>query len=269
MSAVKNWNVKVIVSELQLALYGYEETKDEILDILTNDLQATELTERISRVDYCIDFAVTEDFQPERKDFICHGRTKKKFQNNQITIGQMPNRQISIYNKLQEISDNHKSYMWDIWGLEDDDFKKAIWRVEICAGKKELNKWDLRTFDNLEEAIEEVFLETLKDFRYIAPDSKKDSLIWKRAKKAIKKGLFSYIPKTDEETVLEVISNKANEYCKNEIENYSIKYMTLTGKDISEIPGVLELVEGQCLEEIRGKPNKYFKKSVLNIKKGN
>ena len=53
--------------------------------------------------------------------------------------------------------------------------------------------------------------------------------------------------------------------------------MTLTGKDISEIPGVLELVEGQCLEEIREKSNKFIQKpnskcskiGFLNSKKGN
>lgn len=279
------WNVRVKVRALKLALIGYEQTRYEIWDILINDLLAKgpeggEPIERISRVDYCIDFVMLEPFQPTYKNFVCHGRTKKnergKLEYDQIatgqgvetlTVGKMPNRQVTLYNKLKEISVSHKSYMWQFWGIEKEEFNKEIWRLEIRAAKKELNKWNLRRFGDLEQIIGNVFLKILNDYKYTKPNLNDKSphrwpksTLWLKAENAIKKNLFNYISKTNEEIILKIIKNEAQDQCEKAIKGYLMRLGAIMGKDASEIPGVLELVEAQLLEEIAENPHRFAQK---------
>ena len=73
---------------------------------------------------------------------------------NTIRIGEMPERQAVIYNKTKEITASSKRFWWEIWGIDQKPFKegfKQIWRIEVRAGKDELNKWGLKRFKNFED----------------------------------------------------------------------------------------------------------------------
>ncbi len=281
------WNVRVQVSSLCLALYGYEGTKEKLIDILDDDLKAKGPEEnfglpkeRVSRVDYCLDFALSEKFSPTYKIFVCHGRAKKNeiggLPYNQlstgqgvetITVGKMPNRQATIYNKIKANTAQHKNYWWDIWGIDKEKFDKEIWRVEIRAGKKELNKWNLRTFDHLEEIIGNVIEDILKRYKYTIPNkndtnSKRwpTAKIWLMAIEAVKKDLFNYYSKTNSKIVLNQIKEDIISNYETLIKGLFVGYTAATGKDISEMPGVLDHVCGQLIDDIAANPNKFVQK---------
>lgn len=140
------WNVRVRVRSLCLALYGYEETKEKIMNVLLDHLLAKgpdendkKPIERISRIDYCLDFHFEEKFSPSYLNFVCAGRTKKGFIGElpmqvessgqsieYIRVGKMPNRQIVIYNKTREISSTKKSYWWQLWGIKKMNLKEKF-----------------------------------------------------------------------------------------------------------------------------------------------
>lgn len=283
----EHWNVRVRVRSLCLALYGFKAVKERILRTLINDLRAKGPDdnekipqERISRVDYCLDFLIEGDFKPYYSNFVCGGRTKKSqfgsIPYNQIasgqfidtiTVGKMPNRQVTIYNKTKEITAKHKKYWLKLWGLETLEIEGQIWRVEIRAGKKELNKWNLRTFDDFEEKIGDVITHTLKDFKYTVPnDNDKNqsrwplSEIWELSIRAARRDLFSYISNADRKEILKEIRETIINRYEKLISGIFVSYTAATGKDISEIPGVLDAISGQLLEEIAENPQKFIQK---------
>lgn len=289
-----HWNVRVKVRSLCLALYGYEQTKEDVLNILDDDLRAKGPdenygipVERVSRFDYCVDIILKEPFNPNYHNFVCHGRTKKAemggiFYNQvatgenveTVTLGKMPNRQVTIYNKTKEIIASHKSYWWELWGINKNDFKNDIWRIEIRAGKKELNKWNLRTFDNFEEIVGNVINKILNDYKYTIPNKNDDnrtrwpiSPIWQKTINAIKKDLFNFTSETDSELVLNQIKEVMIERYEKQIKGLFIGYTALTGKDIAEIPGVLDHVCGQMMDDISNNPNKFRQKHNIKLNK--
>ena len=141
----------------------------------------------------------------------------------------MPNRQVTIYNKIKAITAQCMPYWWKIWGIEKENFEKEIWRVEIRAGKKELKKWNLRTFDHFEKIIGNILEKILIDYKY-TESNKNDSNstrwqlspIWKLIIKEIKKDLFSYYSKTNEKIIL----NQIKEITMERFEKQLIGTMT-------------------------------------------
>ena len=76
---------------------------------------------------------------------------------NSLTVGKMPNRQINIYEKKKEILSSNKHYWWELWGLKEEDYKnKEIWRVEVRAGKKEIDKWSAKTYESFEQKFGDI-----------------------------------------------------------------------------------------------------------------
>ena len=72
-----------------------------------------------------------------------------------------------------------KDYWWDIWGIKKSEFKGQIWRIEARAGKKELNKWNLRRFADFEKMAGDVISGILKDIKYTIPsDTDKNITRW-------------------------------------------------------------------------------------------
>lgn len=144
--------------------------------------------ERISRIDFCIDFKAA-NFRPLPEAFIGKGRFKKRVlsvncdkeenrtdeiifsgQNPKyFRIGSMPNRQVVLYDKISDITEKRKNYWWDIWGIKKSEFNGQIWRIEARAGKKELNQWNLRRFSDFEKKAGNVISGILQDIKYTIP----------------------------------------------------------------------------------------------------
>lgn len=280
-----HWSVRVSVKSLMLALHGYFETKDRILKTLVEDLEAVfpynqlHPLERVSRFDFCIDFA-SEEFLPNHENFISHNRSRKSTQFDNklvltergrkietITIGKMPNRQMCFYDKKREITATSKSYWWNIWNLSKSEFQGNIWRVELRAGKKELNKWQIRRFADFEKKGGDVIVSILESTRYVIPNpNDKNSSrwetadFWKTCLKIAKKHLEGFISHANREEII-------SDYRENIVKNYEAhicgvitSYSAALGRDVSQIPGVLDLVASGMAEKIRQNPQKFSKK---------
>lgn len=285
--AKDQWNVRVRVRSLCLALYGYMGTKTKMLNILHEDIRAKgpdendgTPQERISRVDYCIDFLIEEEFKPDISKFVCAGRTKKAHMGEffyqeemagqsveYIRIGKMPNRQIVIYDKLREISARQKHYWFKFWQLISDEIIGKIWRVEIRAGKKELNKWNLRTFDDFEEKIGDVMVTILSDYKYTEPNLNDKNMtrwpmaeLWINSINALNSDLFNYISNAKRENILKDLRDNVIKRYEKYIMGLSTGLTAAMGRDISEIPGVLDLVCDQILTAIQENPQKFIQK---------
>ena len=289
----QNWNIRVSVSSLQLALRGYKVVKGGIISRLIA-LKAVGLSaypenfsgkaeelggknkrlflpmERISRFDYCFDFIMDAAFMPLPCRFIAHQRAKKHVYGengiiptysasngdkiNTIRIGEMPGRQAVIYNKTKEITSSLKKYWWDIWDIDPAPFKegfKQIWRIEVRAGRNELDKWGLKRFTDFEDKAGDVIAAILKAIRYTEPlenDLNRsrwpNAPIWDEAISTSYKALSPYSSNAIRENII-------RDYRENVIEGYKerlignlIGLIAAQGRDISEVPITIEELEG-------------------------
>lgn len=249
---------------MSLALYGYQAVKAALLHKL-NLLQAQgpqggPPIERISRLDYCLDFLFPDTFNPDPTHFIAHQKCKKTshlekptisaFTNTQgdeyqtITIGKMPGRQASLYNKSNEIKASNKAYWRDIWQL-DQKPAGTVWRVEVRAGKDELDKWNVKRFSEFEEKVGDVIISILKAMRYTVPTSDSNrwrwpmAPFWQSAIEASTQALEPYICQASREKILrDYRLNVVNRY-KTHILGSVIGYAAASERDPAEIGAVI------------------------------
>lgn len=270
------WNIRVSVKSLALALNGYMAVKDRLLkrlvalqargparrDSVTNAVIEAPL-ERISRFDYCFDFIMDKEFEPLPLCFVAHQRSKKHCHAQQdiysastgdrintIRIGEMPGRQATIYNKTKEIQSNAKQYWWDIWGLDRNGFKDTVWRVEVRAGKKELDQWNLKRFKDFEAKAGDVVTATLKAIRYTEPlkgDSNRSrwpmSPLWQECLNVSLTALAPYTSNAcREKIVMDFRQTVINRY-QDHLIGTAIGCTAAQGRDVSELPAVLEDIQ--------------------------
>jgi hypothetical protein len=293
----EQWNVRLSVKSLALALYGYSEMKKRILAFLLDDLQAQfvetvnkETGEvlfehpeaRISRFDYCFDFT-SESFAPNPKNLITSANRMKKAYHYQkptpiecyerfnaiesMRIGSMPNRQIAIYNKTREITEKKKPYWWRIWGIEKESLKGKIWRIEVRAGKKELNKWNIRSFTDFEDKAGDAIIGILKAIRYVKP-LKNDSNrarwpmkpFWNKAIKAANNDLESFISGAIRNEIVFEYRNELLKQFEKNLNGTITSYAAILGCTIDELPGVLERVSENALLALEEAPKHFEKK---------
>lgn len=269
----KDWALRVSVKSLTFAIHGFDKAKNDILETLrclgaySADRRCLETgkttdfpLESISRVDYCIDFE-TPHFQPNVNHIVTHARaTKRSHQKvdiscvergdgiESILIGKMPNKQIAIYDKLAEIKTKQKLYWWKIWKLNAKEFTDEIWRVEVRAGKKELERWGIKTFAQLEEKAGNVFTDMLKSIRYaeLNPyDSNKSRWnnheLWQAASHIIESGLQRFTSNTAvRDGIMLGIRAEKTSQIKKQIDGLVITLATLLNIDVDDLILILE-----------------------------
>lgn len=289
-----DWNVRVSVKSLSLALYGYSDVKKRVLSFLMNELQALyfetlnketgEILDkhpkaRISRFDYCFDYQ-SETFELNPKNLITSSNRMKKAYHvdcyersnriESIRLGMMPNRQIAIYNKTKEISEKKKPYWWRIWGIEKESFKGRIWRVEVRAGKKELNKWNLRSFTDFEEKAGDVIIGILKAIRYVKPlnnDSNRARWpmvpFWSKALKVANNDLESFISGAIRKEIIFEYRNELLKQFEKNLNGTITSFAAISGYKLGELPEVLERVSENAMLALEERP-KHFEKKHAN-----
>ncbi len=292
------WNVKVSAKSLALALYGYSGVKERILKLLIEELGAKGVTqnnplvgaidptkadyplERISRLDFCIDFK-TDLFLPDIKAFIGKGRFKKRMlkveddkstsqiifsgQNTKyFRIGSMPNRQVVLYDKIADITEKRKSYWWRLWGIKKSEFKGQIWRIEARAGKKELNQWNLRRFADFDKRAGDVISGILEDIKYTIPSITDKNInrwpvadFWQKARDISKKKLENHISNSERKLILEGIKIEIQNQFEKSILGQTVSYAALLNMDVSEIPAVLEALGDVMMDRISQNQEKF------------
>lgn len=298
----KNWNIRVSVKSLALALHGYEGAKSAILNRLIA-LNATGLSrsdsvngakngvtntplERISRLDYCFDFIMDSAFMPLPCRFIAHQRSKKHVYGEQgaietysalngekvntIRIGEMPGRQATIYNKTKEINSNAKKYWWDIWDIDRHSLKddcRQIWRIEVRAGRDELDKWGFKRFEDLESKAGDVIAAILKAIRYTEPlenDANRArwpmAPIWQGALNTASGALAAYSSKARRENILDDFKENIQQGYKERLIGNAIGLTAAEGRDISEVTTVLEELQELISSIAKENPEALIKK---------
>lgn len=181
------WNIFVEPSATMLLAYDYIGTRDKLWEFL-DSIGATITDHSINRVDFAMDFQ-TQGFELHQEQFVAHSHTKvaphwgkkeKQVDLNQpsavlrgrrlesVTIGKLPGRQIIVYDKRRQAIEIQKYFWFKVWKIDRHDQSAEVWRLEIRAGKKELkNKYQIRTFDDLEASIGDVVLNTFDAIKYL------------------------------------------------------------------------------------------------------
>jgi len=225
----KNWNGFVKIRSQALALYGWRKCINEAAQVLES-IGFYILSVSINRVDYCIDFLNTGiDFEP--KNFIAHNRvTKSTHYGNEkpithlqkqsvsrsnkvesITLGKMPGRQVIIYDKRAEAIAKHKYYWFNFWNIDQGDITQTIHRVELRAGKKELGKYRIKTWEDFETRIGDVFNKAALDIRYISPCENDTNVsrypnhpIWDFVTEHVKTKLLEHTSNIELDTIMKI-----------------------------------------------------------------
>lgn len=191
------WNISVSVRAAALAAYGYAETKARLQQRL-QDMGCIVVEESVRRADFAMDFLMPTDFELKLEQFVAHGHCKVSphwgeqqtsgdpnkpsavFRGRQLqsaTIGKMPGRQIIVYDKRAAAIEKNNFFWFKVWGIDRDDKSKAVWRVELRAGKKHLKEqWRVATFKEFEATIGDIYCDAAKKVRYV-DDFQSDSNI--------------------------------------------------------------------------------------------
>ena len=277
------WNIRVSVRSLSLAKYGYAGVKSNILGFL-EDMEARgaledfKLLERVSRFDYCFDF-ISDNFTINPKCICAHSNMKRDFigGNRLITknkhietalIGKMPNRQLTIYNKKKEIIQKGKEYWFKIWGINKEELEnKIIWRVEIRAGKEELNSWNLKRFKDFEEKAGDVLFDIANSIRYVKPNYKdknkarwKNKEFWDELLNNLKINLIEYSNNSKRHKLIPIYRHeKELEYLKI-IASLIPPYLAIKNYDYDDLASGLTDIERYIALEFKEFPEIYAKK---------
>lgn len=275
------WGIRVSVSSLGLALNGYLNTKNKIIKIL-NELCGYGIylpndsfpKERISRVDYCLDFR-TPFFIPNPDHLIVHSGMGKNIYLNisrrgrhleTLRIGQLPGKQVTIYDKIKEINVSKKYYWFDFWNLNKKEFNEKIWRLEIRAGKKELDNHEIKRFSDLENNISKCLLSILRTVRYVDPTSDTNASrwpnagFWDLAKENVKKCMDKYEIEANRSKILGDLRSEIIKRYEQNIKGNITNYAAALGHDISEMPDTIDLIEDDIISDIKAKNPKIMKK---------
>lgn len=286
-------NIRLSCSSLAIALDGYEKTRNAFLFQLMN-IGVTGLFENegqtlplvpsdnsiVGRFDYCFDFIMDEEFEPDPRHFIIHSRSKARAEIGEkpscevqggyfqsVTLGKMPNRQMIIYDKTAEIIDHSKPYWWDIWGINKDTFKGRIWRVESRAGKKELDSWGIKSFRVFDMVLGDLILHNFSRTRYAVycTDTNRSRWpthpLWEACQEAAKNALAPHISNTTRKKVItdlrEVLTARARKNFRGSVATFN----HLLGHSPEDVFKTLEFIADDVLTYAEQNPKDFRKKT--------
>jgi hypothetical protein len=213
------WNAFASIRASALAAYGYHEARANLWRRLP-EMGFAISGHSVNRIDFAMDFA-TGPFELNLGCFVAHPRTKvtphwgsvehsvdrnrpsavcRGRRLESVTIGKMPGRQSIVYDKRRQAIEQRKLFWFEVWGVAREDSTQEIWRIELRAGKKELkDRWQIRTFDDVDRTIGDVFHSALGDVRYVLPNQTDSNVtrqslhpIWIAAFETVENGLLDF-----------------------------------------------------------------------------
>lgn len=158
---------------------------------------------RVSRVDFAVDI-LAPWFEPDREALVVPpGTHVQEYTTPEETrthaigarvaglrAGAVANRQLAIYDKRAEVIAKGKAGWPVIWnaalarqGLPPLDLKdrhqSQVWRFELRMGSKQLrNRWDMRSWSELDALIGDAYAEFVERIRYCAPPHDRNRSRW-------------------------------------------------------------------------------------------
>lgn len=219
------WGIRISVGSIFLATQGLGYVRayiEKTMMRLGINYEAHQVS--IGRADFCIDILAPE-FEINPDNFVIHSksnRTEHLITNGRssrftsVTAGKMPNRQVIVYDKRQEVIDKNKPIWWNIWNanlafkgeapLDSSNAKHSrVWRIEARTGKIILkDRWKIRTWADFDDRVGDAMAEALQKVRYCLPartDTNRSrwptAPIWELAQAEVQKDLCemrSYLP---------------------------------------------------------------------------
>ena len=204
------WNLWAEVPASALAEFGVMRCVYHLREDLEK-MDSRIKNEAVNRFDICVDIN-SDGFIPSPKNLSVHSHTRVKqhFGDDEhdarklevvgagkniqtITIGKMPGKQISIYDKRREATYSQKSVWWEIWGKKKEELTQPVWRVELRFGKTALRAVGVETIDDVLAKGGDMILKAMRSCRYLVTentDEKRsrdtpDHYFWTFAKKAL------------------------------------------------------------------------------------
>jgi len=289
-----DWNIRVSLKSLNLALNGYEKARDNLFSMLDdfgvcgcfynleNELLPPE--QSVGRVDYCFDFLI-DDFVLEAENFLAHSRSTlrgvepiemdtvhRANKMESVTVGKMPNRQVIIYDKTLEIRQKQKPFWWDIWNLKKEEVTGKIWRIEIRAGKNELREWNIASFDALEFCMGDALQRILEDIRYVIPadDTNRSRWplhpLWESCQEKAKEVLAPYTSNAERRKIIKDLRENIVTRAQKNLRGSIATYNHLLGHSPNEVVKTLGVItedvsayaiHGDFLKKIKKAEDKY------------
>ncbi|WP_417278794.1 hypothetical protein [Celeribacter sp.] len=192
------WGIRIVVGSLMLATQGLGFVRAYIAKTLERlGVRYGPRQVSIGRTDFCVDILAPE-FELTPENFVIHSHTNradhltpedhtrsngKSGRFTSVTVGKMPGRQVTIYDKRLEVTDKRKPIWWDLWNANHnseglppldpkDRSESQIWRVEVRAGKRIMkDRWGITTWEDFDAKFGDVIAEAFEKIRYCEPDT--------------------------------------------------------------------------------------------------
>jgi len=229
----EEWNLFVSARAACLLTKGYEGTKQWLSDTIIG-MGGMIRDHSVNRLDYAVDILAT-DFTLDMADFVTPGHAKVsahwesghsigdngepiqpvmrggRFET--VTIGKMPRRQVILYDKRRAAIDKKELHWFEEWGVDRSDPGQQVWRVEIRAGKKALEKGHIkRSFEAIDADFAGFLRKAMEEIRYVTGKQDHSNVsraathpLWQTAADALQRLPVTAAPPLPEARVLDLM----------------------------------------------------------------
>jgi len=252
------WNLFAEIPAIALAEFGVEACVQNLYDDL-KFFDARIISNAVNRFDVAVDI-MDDNFVLRPENISVHSHTKVKRYGDEdegsetktlivggsrietVTIGQMPNRQVTIYDKRKQVIYSQKSHWWEFWGREKSE-TKSVWRVELRFGKKYLKRVGIETIEDMLTGGGDLVAKAFEDIKYLnrenhdgvnATRSKLDDF-WTFARDLLVRFARGAMPNRPLTNVREVVRKDHERFCRQQIVGY-FKNIAATRLDRPDFP---------------------------------
>ena len=269
-----DWNFFVSARAAGLLSRSYEGMKRHIAESLT-DIGAVITDVSVNRIDYAIDIA-TPEFVLEMENFIAPRKSKVGcyFTNGfdmddlgnpvgkhdsevvgsvmrggrfeSVTVGKMPGRQVTLYDKLQAAKDLKTDYWFPAWKIDPRNPGTQVWRVELRAGKKGLERYirppQKRNYETVDAVLPEMLCDAVRQIRYAYGGRNLGNVtrsevhpLWLAAQEAVSDLPHDDVPALPPEYVLELMRKQRHAMAESQAFGNLNNMLVLEGYTEAEI----------------------------------
>lgn len=240
----------------------------------------------LNRVDYCIDIEACS-FVLDPDCFVAHSRSNirehldyqesasangRSSVRTSCTIGKMPGRQVTAYNKTKEVAAKFKPEWYNIWNAHIRarygtaaqylDLSSQVWRIEIRAGKKHLkDSWNMRTFPQFYKSYGDVVRSALEAVRYTIPNPEDpnrarwpNAPIWELAIDACRSDLVEMTTFVPPDLIKEVLRAEQRRMILAQLSGLSVNMAALDGIYPSEVASYCSTLASELEQNFRNDP---------------
>lgn len=202
--------------------------------------------------------------------FIVHPRMRRKpfaefeyqasvgaaVRDHSITVGKMPNRQVTMYDKSRDVRDKNKVEWPEIWNtcrkakglcaLDYFDPTNRVWRIELRVGKKYLTEqWHVSGWDSLFLTLPPLLSDLAASIRFAQPnhDSNRSRWpshpVWLLLNQIVPDAIFDEVPDADKSQIIEIKRIAKQEILERQLLGLAISLAAFHGMSATDFPPFL------------------------------